>query len=281
MTCMLLLPFFVALSLSQNGLREWALGVSGMEAMGLIIYVTHLNSLLGVILYTWQRYMVVCRDQSLSLSHSCGMITLYSCLSASLCSWCIWSEDGEYTVSTSGTYAQVDWSNNALPNRCATAFVILCIFGGLVLISFTYYTIDKKIGKFLQRILHFHKEQEVQRSKECPPGAPRPILSNTASQVPAKSLAEVNSERQRRVLLRSVSIVVVYLLVWSPYGMVVIYEFFTGVSVSGLVDAMCCFLLTTNPVANFVIFVCTNPEYANSLKLRKRSQSRRSLSNST
>jgi hypothetical protein len=276
-SCLLVLPFNIALVTSEDGFRAWCFGALGMQAVPVIVFVTQITTFVGICIYTWQRHSVVCQQQSLQTLPCLAVIVFSSLVAFGLSLWCVLAENAQVTVGQSGVYVMIDWTKRTTPNMLAGSCVLLHGYVGFVLIGYTYYKIDKKVGKLLRKLLSPSPANARNVSKDHLTGkakAPRrPERDATELAEPCttaeafqRSWADSTSERQRRLLLRSALIITMYAIAWCPYGMLITFELITSTYVSATMDSICALLVLTLPTNNFIIFVCTNREYARLLR---------------
>jgi hypothetical protein len=197
----------------------------------------------AIILYTIQRYMVICRNSSLTMT-SCVLFLLYITLvPIAFCIIITYSSDAKLNIAPSRVYCMIEWSDNSVTTHTITAITFGLYVIIDIIIFWCYYRIYKHLGH-----VFFNS-----------------ITINTQNQTDAEEKKE-HEAIQRTALLRSILIVSAYLVAWAPFNVLICYEFISKRPVTPLVDALCVFSLHINPLLNFLIFFHTNGHYKQAIK---------------
>jgi hypothetical protein len=163
------------------------------------------------------------------------------------------SETGEFVVTSSGIYSMINWAGSSLVNVISTLCVILGFGNGYIVIVYSYYKINQRLGQSLSKMLELLSDTLSEG------------FSRSRNKSALRDIVDENLERQRRLLRRSLLIIVTYFIIWLPYSLLLLYEFFGKQPVPGLFDAVASVLVTLNPIMNFFIFSRTNNAYAQAL----------------
>jgi hypothetical protein len=254
MTGLAMQPFAITLLLSKDGFPGWYFGDIGMFLYGETVYFTHFNSLLSVILYTLQRYMVVCRQQSLDLTQCQKTMVALSCMAAGINAWSFFGDVNGYAVSASGAYVIINWTHRSIPNILAICIPLITACVAIHVILFSYYQIHIKMSHLKHKFL---KTSRNRKDESIP---------DSLQQIAVSGVEDQNAKRQRIVLFRSVLIVTGYFVAWTPYTFLLIIQIASGTPCTPLADAICSFLIATNPLFNALVFFGTNRQYSTALK---------------
>jgi hypothetical protein len=243
---------FAALSiivLSGNGYIGSGLGVTGCVVAGVLLFVYFMTCFCVICIYTLQRYVVVCLEKSLSIARCICFVIFFMMLCSGLCLMCIFSPHGEFSLAPSLIYSMIDWAGRGDTNIIAGYFLLLFASTGFCVIGWTYFSIFRRLGKSLRMWMN-QLNSSMNRS----------ISSKNHEVVDQKFAA------QRRFVMRSLMILGVYVVVWTPYILQVAFEVATKTSVTPLYNSVSTVFLTTNASLNFLIFLKTNSAYGKVLQ---------------
>jgi hypothetical protein len=210
---------------------------------GTIALICSWGCINAIVLYTIQRYMMICRNSSVPMT-ACALTLLYITLvPIAFCTIITYSSDAKLNIASSGVYCTIDWDDHSVTSHSITAITIGIYLMNHYLIFWSYYSIYKHLGH-----VFFNS-----------------ITMNTQNQTDAEEKVE-HETIQRTALIRSILIVTAYLVAWGPFNVLVLYEFISKRPAAPLFDAVCVFFLHINPLLNFLIFFHTNSHYKQAIK---------------
>ncbi|ORY32467.1 family A G protein-coupled receptor-like protein [Rhizoclosmatium globosum] len=238
------------------------------------------SSLLLCLLLTTFRYSVIIQKHILSRKRTITYIALAITAAATFAGLPFILHAPEiYILHPSQEYCATDWSQQGPKPRVVVFINIMTVIPPVSFIGYAYYKMYQNVSKQCRKASEVVRNARLHAEMKGRTGSDTEFESSYVSQnnqgtssetvvnVPeySRGLEKEAEEEERRLLKQSVIIVSAFLIGWSPYLLVMVYEATTTTLVPPIYDFLAIFCTVLNQAINPMIVITYNSEIRNNL----------------
>ncbi|ORY40129.1 family A G protein-coupled receptor-like protein [Rhizoclosmatium globosum] len=179
----------------------------------------------------------------------------------------------------SGTYCILFWATTDWTAKWILIVMLIWIASPVVFIGWAYYCIYATFQSSVNALQDNFEESGKHSSNSHPAtksGQASSVSSATSASILKpkekrsskfiKAATGSTEEEQTRLLYQSVSIAGVFLVGWSPYVVLILYEMSTNTTVSAIIDFLCVYCVILNQLINPFLVLFFNRQISDNVR---------------